>query len=105
MKYLLIILLFALVGATLAAEISGYFYDPDYPGTCVYDDLMVWPDDMGHPNNGKCERIYCLNEEGYGRLLSCGIQKIPTGCKLGDVIKPDATYPDCCKREVICHSN
>lgn len=46
-----------------------YFQSIDFPGACYYDDLLVWPDDMGHPKNGKCERLYCLNEEGYGKLL------------------------------------
>ncbi|XP_075146669.1 uncharacterized protein LOC142221048 [Haematobia irritans] len=87
MKYFLIILLVAYYFATtFSNEISGYYSDSDYPGTCVYDELIVWPDDMGHPKNGKCERIYCLNEEGYAKILSCRPQKVPLGCNLGDVV-------------------
>ncbi|XP_005188179.1 uncharacterized protein LOC101895793 [Musca domestica] len=102
MKSLILVLLFALISTTFSAEISGYFSDADFPGACYYDDLLVWPDDMGHPKNGKCERLYCLNEEGYGKLLSCGVSKPPLGCKFGDVIAPNANYPDCCKREIVC---
>ncbi|XP_013118448.2 uncharacterized protein LOC106095700 [Stomoxys calcitrans] len=102
MKQFLVAILFTIVVTAYSNEIAGYFQDADYPGTCVYDELIVWPDDVGHPKNGKCERIYCLNEDGYGKILSCRPQKIPAGCKLGEIVNPDSTYPDCCERHIIC---
>ncbi|XP_061389604.1 uncharacterized protein LOC133324780 [Musca vetustissima] len=102
MKYFILIFILQLTATTFAAEIAGYFTDPDFPGACVYDDMIIWPDDVGHSTSGKCERLYCLNEEGYGKLLSCGVQKAPAGCWLGNVIKPESNYPDCCKREIVC---
>ncbi|XP_073820454.1 uncharacterized protein [Musca autumnalis] len=96
MKLLSLALLFALLIA------GSYSSDPEHPGKCVYEDLILSPGEDGQPK-GKCERIMC-GEDLVGEVVSCDqilMEPVPP-CWWGEEANPGVEFPACCGKKLIC---
>ncbi|XP_013116915.2 uncharacterized protein LOC106094259 [Stomoxys calcitrans] len=102
MRPLYIVSLFTLIFPFICAqEFRGYFTDPDSPGKCFFGGVAVLPGNKVQLA-GKCKLFICQNRDGSGIVRSCGPQKVDSPCMLGDFLNVNASFPDCCRREVIC---
>nr|ACK44335.1 CG34215-like protein [Drosophila silvestris] len=99
---LLMLLLAAFsVPQTEAAVSRGVFKNDAHPGKCyVNANLIMNLGDTAKYPDMDCARIICENDS-MAEIHTCGVVSI-TGCTLGAVKFPDADYPKCCEREVIC---
>ncbi|XP_073820450.1 uncharacterized protein [Musca autumnalis] len=111
MKLLSLTLLFSLLIAGSFGTENVYHFDPsrlinmsdvEHPGKCFYEGLILSEGEEGRPQ-GKCELVMC-GAKGYGSIDGCDQYPIilEPPCWWGDVENPDATFPDCCMRKVIC---
>ncbi|XP_075144656.1 uncharacterized protein LOC142219658 [Haematobia irritans] len=90
-----------LLSFSSAQEFSGYFTDPAYPGKCFFGGVAVSPGNEIQLS-GKCKLFICTTKDGLGKVRSCGPQKVDSPCKLGDFLNANASFPSCCRREIIC---
>ncbi|XP_039958419.1 uncharacterized protein LOC120773529 [Bactrocera tryoni] len=96
--------LLLLAGGPLAeAAIGRSFYRNDAnPGMCsVSDTVILAPGESAKAVN-YCARITCENEDGLAVITSCDYQEPLDGCIFGFYKDQEASYPQCCERNLIC---
>uniref|UniRef100_A0A1L8E999 Putative secreted protein n=1 Tax=Haematobia irritans TaxID=7368 RepID=A0A1L8E999_HAEIR len=67
---------------------------------CVYRELGLSPGEQRQPW-GRCECFYCAPGQ-RGLVESCNEIIVNPPCRVGGFTNPNATFPYCCQREVIC---
>ncbi|EDW64914.2 uncharacterized protein [Drosophila virilis] len=99
---LLVLLAAMLLPTTEAAVARGIFKDPAHPGKCyIKPNLILNPGERAKYPDMECARIICA-EHSMAEIHTCGVEAPPPGCKMGATKFPDADYPKCCEREIIC---
>ncbi|XP_059219013.1 uncharacterized protein LOC131995102 [Stomoxys calcitrans] len=102
MHYHSIAVLLCLLAVSFSTHI-GYYNSYAPAATfekCVYRDLILSPGESGQPE-GCCECFYCgPNQRGFIERCNEIIVNLP--CHLGEYTNPEATFPQCCERNVIC---
>ncbi|XP_034667314.1 uncharacterized protein LOC117900892 [Drosophila subobscura] len=88
------------------AELSVNSYeDPAYPGRCVIDIpssvVLLTAGQAFKLPNLDCTTIFCISD-GWGTIFTCEKQEPPDDCRFSEPLNPDAFYPECCKRRVVC---
>ncbi|XP_023308501.2 uncharacterized protein LOC111690278 [Lucilia cuprina] len=91
MKFLIFL---ALIVTVFSEDYSGYFRDPDHPGKCVRDGIILSPGEVGKVP-GECALMTCY-DDGYATFQTCGVVLAPPGCNFPDYIDLDAPFGECC---------
>ncbi|XP_034097433.1 U-scoloptoxin(16)-Ssd1a-like [Drosophila albomicans] len=100
---LLVLLAALLLPHTEAAVMRGVFADPAHPGKCVVKpNLILNPGQVAQYPAITCARIIC-EDNSHAQIHTCGVEAAPPGCHLGEPKFPNADYPKCCQREIICN--
>ncbi|XP_005188177.1 uncharacterized protein LOC101895439 [Musca domestica] len=104
MKLFGLVVVISILCGSFAAVMVAKMGDPEHPGKCVYNGLILSPGESGYPE-GRCLRVLCFGADGSGRIHTCGSQGAQPPCVMGDYMYPDAQYPKCCEKEIICPDN
>ncbi|KAI8127334.1 uncharacterized protein LOC111687592 [Lucilia cuprina] len=100
MKFLLFInIICVLVVANRAAMARGIFKDPEHPGKCVVEGLILSPGETAKYPHG-CAIMTCY-DDGLVIFYGCGSMQPPPGYVMGGLSNPSAPYPKCCRRPLI----
>ncbi|EDW39623.1 GL15154 [Drosophila persimilis] len=93
------------IGAISAAMSINSYENPGYPGRCVIDTpssvVLLESGQAFKLPNIDCATIFCISN-GWGSLFTCENKAPPDDCRFSDALDPNALYPECCKRRVIC---
>ncbi|XP_032591891.1 uncharacterized protein LOC6562314 isoform X3 [Drosophila grimshawi] len=81
-------------------SIRGYWNEAHLDKCYVNANLIMNRGDTAKYPDLDCARIIC-QYNSMAEIHTCGVVSIE-GCTFGAVKFPDADYPDCCEREVIC---
>ncbi|XP_065354578.1 uncharacterized protein LOC135949048 [Calliphora vicina] len=102
MKYLVIfVFILNICSESFAAEYSGIFKDPAYPGKCVYENLVLAAGEEAKLPQ-ECGVIFCENDS-FATVQTCGVMIPPSGCKFTDFININDPYPECCEKKLVCY--
>ncbi|XP_037812209.1 uncharacterized protein LOC119603974 [Lucilia sericata] len=105
MKFELLVLSLIFVRLTLKAKVSaevtiGTYADPSHPGQCVLQQLVLSPGAVAkHPE--MCAKITC-HDNSKASIVTCATMIPPEGCTVGEPVDPEANYPNCCRKKIIC---
>ncbi|KAM7360657.1 uncharacterized protein ACRADG_006721 isoform 1-T1 [Cochliomyia hominivorax] len=101
MKLLFFInLIFTFLFLHEAAVSRGVHKDPDHPGKCVINDIIMSPGEIVLNPFNKCRRMIC-GANSWVVIHTCGAILPPKGYKLGEPLDATAPYPKCCERHYI----
>ncbi|XP_065367196.1 uncharacterized protein LOC135959965 [Calliphora vicina] len=90
------------VSIVWAAVTIETYADPSHPGQCVLQQLVLSPGAVAkHPD--MCAKITC-HENSKASIVTCAVMIAPPGCTVGPVVDPEANYPNCCRKKIICES-
>ncbi|XP_015036349.2 uncharacterized protein [Drosophila pseudoobscura] len=96
---ILLVLSALFLAGTEADSMQAVFSDPEHPGKCVIDGLILsdgqW---IRHPK--MCALLWC-GRNSIGGIHICGKVSPPPGSRFGEYTDPKADYPACCRREII----
>ncbi|XP_073820456.1 uncharacterized protein [Musca autumnalis] len=103
MKLFGFLIIFSIICSNFAAAVFVQMADPEHPGKCVYEGLILSPGKSGYPE-GKCIQVFCYGDDGSGRIQSCMGEADMSRCTVitNDYVNPSAHYPDCCEEHIIC---
>ncbi|XP_051858814.1 uncharacterized protein LOC117563300 [Drosophila albomicans] len=103
-EILLVVMAALLLPHTETAESIKFAADPAYPGKCVVTpNLILNPGQVAQFPGLTCTRVICHGPNNFATIQTCGALGAPTGCFLGELKFPNADYPECCYREIICN--
>ncbi|XP_037806401.1 uncharacterized protein LOC119600313 [Lucilia sericata] len=91
----------ALSVTVFSQDYSGDFKDPDHPGKCVRDGLILSPGEE-RKVPGECALMTCY-DDGFATFKTCGTMVAPPGCQFGDYFDIDAPFGDCCEMTYSCY--
>ncbi|XP_055912474.1 uncharacterized protein LOC129946352 [Eupeodes corollae] len=99
------ILLVVCMAISADARISaGLFRHPEHPGKChLGEGVIMESGEVVKKHKGECKMVTCY-ENGHASIMHCVNQKMREGCTEGKVLYPEASFPECCKREITCNT-
>ncbi|XP_034475311.1 U-scoloptoxin(16)-Ssd1a-like [Drosophila innubila] len=102
MNGILLLLAALLLPHSEAALARGIFKDPAHPGKCVVKpNLILSSGQSARYPDMDCARIMC-EQDSHATISTCGVEAAPPGCRMSQPKYPNADYPKCCKRNIVC---
>ncbi|XP_073820439.1 uncharacterized protein [Musca autumnalis] len=103
MKLFGFLIIFSIICSTFAVTTVVKMADPEHPGKCVYEGLILSHTETGYPE-GKCMHVQCYANDGIALIRTCMGEADMSRCfvRTRDYINPGALYPECCKEEMVC---
>ncbi|XP_073820440.1 uncharacterized protein [Musca autumnalis] len=103
MKLFGFLIIFSIICSTFVVTTVVEMTDPEHPGKCVYEGLILSDGQSVHPE-GKCILVQCYANGGIGMIHTCMGEADMSRCfvRTRDYINPGALYPECCEEEMVC---